>query len=327
MARRALVLVLLLAGVAHAQPTVVPPPLALGAPEVSAAANPTAVQLGRTFTLFVTAAFEDGVEVNLREPMELGPAFEVRRKDARDTVRADGKREREWQLQVIAWDLGDLMVPPVAVTFTYGGHAGQVETNAVPIQVTGVLGEVVDDPKLMRPLEPPTDLDGRSWFWLYVAIAAGAVLGAVAAFALARRRPRTLPGASGSAIVVRELDTPGKRALARLAAIEKSGVLARDADRKHGYEQMVAVIRDYVGERYRVATRDLTSAELSRRLTGIAPDDERARADAWLARCDIVKYGGLRATRDDATSVLDDARGFVVSTTTAGLADPAREAA
>jgi hypothetical protein len=296
------------------------------APAVNAVAAPTELKLGGRFTLFVNAVMEPGVEVNLREPMELGAAFEVRRKDSRDTTRADGKREREWQLEIIAWDLGDLHVPPIAVTFTFGGHAGQVETNAVPITVSGVLGDV-DDPKLMRPLEPPTDLDGRSWFWLYVAIAAGAAIGAVVAFLIARRGRRTLPGASGSAIVMSQLDTPGKRALARLAAIDRSGVLARDADRKRGYEQMVDAMRAYIGERYRVATRDLTSAELSRRLAGVAPDDERARIDTWLARCDIVKYGGLRATRDDASGVLDEARGFVVATTQQQPADPQQEAA
>jgi hypothetical protein len=289
--------------------------------------------LGRTFTLFVTAAFDPGVEVNLREPMELGPAFEIRRRDVRDALRADGKRVREWQLEVIAWELGDLAVPPVAVTFTYGGHAGQVETNAVPIRVDGTLGDVADDPKVMRGLEPPTALTSRDWFWLYVVGAAGAVVGAGILLVWNARRRREVPAsASGSGFAVRDLDNAGNRALSRLAAIERSGVLARDTERKLGYEQMVDALRVYFGERYHVATRDLTSAELARRLVGVARDDERAGIEAWLGKCDIVKYGGLRVQHDDARSVLEQARVLVVSTTPAAeggeRTDPAdREAA
>jgi hypothetical protein len=310
-------------GGGSAAPTVIKPPLELGAPDVSAAASPTAVSLGTAFTLFVTAAFDAGVEVNLREPMELGPAFEVRRRDVRDSVRADGKHVREWQLEVLAWELGDLAVPPVAVTFTFGGHAGQVDTNRVPIRVDGVLGEVVDD-KAMRPLAPPTALTSRDWFWLYVATAVGAIVGAVVLLLLSRRRGEVVVE---HPIVVHNLDTPGNRALARLMAIERSGVLSRAVDRKRGYDAMVDVIREYLGERFRVATRDLTSAELLRRLAGVAGDVEHGSIGAWLGRCDVVKYGGVQPSEADARGVLDDARAMVVATTPGKTApDPAEPA-
>jgi hypothetical protein len=292
------------------------PPLELGAPQVAAAASPTALSLGTTFSLFVTASYNDGVEVNLREPTELGAAFEVRRRSVKDSVRADGAHVREWQLEVIAWELGDLVVPPIAVTFTFGGHVGQVQTNTVPIHVDGMLGDVIDDPKLMRGLEPPRALTQRDWFWVYVAAAAGAAVGGVTALVWSQRRRRRhveLLGDSG--IRMRDLDTPSARALARLAAIERSGVLSRDADRKHGYDQMVDVIRDYLGARYRVVTRDLTSAELSRKLATATSDDERACIDAWFGRCDVVRYGGLRPDAAAARRTLDDARGVVATTT------------
>ena len=86
------------------------------APEVSAAASPSDVKLGARFTLFVTAVtYATGVEVNLREPVDLGGAFEVTTRVAEDKPRADGKHIREWQLEVYAWQLGELQVPPVAV--------------------------------------------------------------------------------------------------------------------------------------------------------------------------------------------------------------------
>jgi hypothetical protein len=307
-------------------PVLVHPPLDAGAPEVSASASPSAVMLGGTFTLFVTVAFDPGVEVNLREPLELGPAFEMRRRDSRDSVRADGKRVRDYQLEIIAWDLGDLQIPPVAVTFTFGGHAGQVETNAVPIRVAGMLGETVDDPKLVRPLEPPTRLDSRDLFWLWIALAGGVAGAILATLLILRASRRKHVELTGGFRVGGKLDTPSERALARLLSIEKSGVLVRDDSRKNGYDAMNDVVREYLGARYRIATRDLTSYELGRRLDGIAPGDELLRVGAWLERCDIVKYGGVRAAVADADATLGAARELIVSTT-ASIPAPLKEAA
>ena len=47
------------------------------------------------------------------------------------------------------------------------GKAAQVATNAVPIKVIGVLGDV-DDPKQLRAAAPPTPLLSRDWFWLWI---------------------------------------------------------------------------------------------------------------------------------------------------------------
>jgi hypothetical protein len=54
-----------------------------------------------------------------------------------------------------------------------------------------------------------------------------------------------------------------------------------------------------------------------RTLARVAPENERAQVAEWLERCDIVKYGGLRATAADAHAVLDGARRLVVATTKA----------
>ncbi len=317
------------AGSGSAAPIVIIIPPDVQAPEVQAAASPSVVRLGDRFTLFITATHVDDVEVNLREPIELGGAFEVVRKQSENRGSPDGRRIREWQIEVIAWDVGKLHIPPLAVTFTSNGKAGQVATNAVPINVNGVLGDIVDDAKLVRGDAPPMTLMSRDWFWAWVT---GGVVAAISLVGLAlwirrkrRHRVRTLLGT----LVVstpqpRRLDMTTERALERLLQIEQSGLLERDEDRKRGYAEMVDVIREYTGARYRVATLDQTTAEVMRSLAKAgAPADERAQVASWLERCDIVKYGGLRATDDDARAVLDAARTLVMTTTRA----PGREAA
>jgi hypothetical protein len=302
-------------------------PTDVAAPKVSAAASPTTVRLGGKFTVFLTATFGEGVEVNIREPIELGGVFEVTRKLSEDKRAADGRKVREWQLEVIAWELGDLVMPPIAVTYTAFGRAGQVHTNAIKLKIMGVLGDAVDDPKALRDHAPPTALLRRDWFWVWIAAGAGAALGLLAGLvAWRRRRRRTVRLVAGVVAAPRRMDLPSERALEKLLAIEQAGVLDRDDERKAGYTEMVEVIREYLAARYRVAITDLTTSELLARLARATSAEECALVESWLERCDIVKYGGLRATRADAKTTLDDARALVVTTTAAPPA-AAREAA
>jgi hypothetical protein len=302
-------------------------PTDIAAPQVSAAASPTEVRLGGKLTVFLTATYGEGVEVNIREPIELGAALEVTRKVSEDRRAADGRRVREWQLEVIAWELGDLGVPPIAVTYTAFGRAGQVRSNGLRLRVTGILGEEVDDPKVLRDPAPPTELLRRDWFWLWIAAGGAAAVALVVGFLIwrRRRRRRAVRLVAGAVLAPRRMVGPRARALERLLAIEKSGVLDRDLDRKAGYTEMVEVIREYLAARYRVQIADLTTRELLQQLARGATDEERALVEGWLERCDIVKYGGLRATQDDAGATLDDARALVVATT--GAVPAAKEAA
>ena len=149
----------------------------------------------------------------------------------------------------------------------------------------------------------------------------------LALFSAIRMRRSLSLTCSGASLVVstpqpRRLDMTSERALERLLAIEQSGVLDRDDDRKRGYAEMVDVIRYYTAARYRVVTQDQTTAELMRSLRNVAPAGECVQIAAWLERCDIVKYGALRATAADARGVLDAARTLVMTTTRA----PGREA-
>jgi hypothetical protein len=211
------------------------------------------------------------------------------------------------------------VIPGITVTYTVQGKVGQVQTNAVRLRVDGVLGDVVDDPKALRGAHPPTALVSRDWFWLWVGAAIGALLGGLGGYVWLssfKRKQRTVKLTGGiMAIPRKKIDMTAEKALAALQKIKDSGVLDREADRKRGYTEMVDVIRDYIGARYHVASRDLTSLELIRNLKAVAPDEERAMVESWLERCDRVKYGAYRASTGQANTVLDDARGLIVATT------------
>jgi hypothetical protein len=323
---RIFALLVALSSVAHAQPAgsgsgkppkVIQLPADVNAPEVSAAANPTVVRLGAKFTVFITATYNSGIYTNIAEPIELGSAFEVRRKVSEDRTAPDGRHVREWQLEVIPWELGELTMAPIVVTYTAFGKVGQVPSNELRLRVVGVLGDAIDDPKLMRDQHGPATLMARDWFWVWTAIVGGGagVMTLLVLLLVRRKTKKTIHLVAGAVAAPRRIDMTSERALERLMQIERSGVLDRDDDRKRGYHEMVDVIREYLGARYRVATLDLTSHELMIELEKVSPEDERLLVEAWLERCDLVKYGGLRASRDEARQVLDDARALIVTTT------------
>src|SRR5262245_66606077 len=111
------------------------------------------------------------------------------------------------------------------------------------------------------------------WFWIWVATATGGALGVVVvALVLRRRRRRRALRLVGGAIArPRRIDMTSERALERLLAIEQSGVLDRDRERKAGYTEMVEVVRDYLAGRYRIAIHERTSPDLVDHLDQLAP--------------------------------------------------------
>jgi len=293
--------------------TVVDAPFLLGAPEVEALASPTEVRLGQRFTLVVTAVHAADVVVNLPEPLDLGAGFEAGRKLSSTHPRSDGRKVREWQIELVAWELGELAIPPIQVTFTSAGRAGAVATRPVPVRVVGVLGDT-DDPRLLRGPAPPIDLLRRDWRLVVAAGVAAAVVAIVLA-ALARRRRRA-PSIAAARGPRRRLGPAADEALARLAEVEASGLL--DRDQKAAYQAMSAVLRAYLGRRFGFSPVDLTTTDLRHRLedAGLSPA-VLGLSSHWLGDCDLVKYANHHATAGEARTALAGARDVVITTAAA----------
>jgi hypothetical protein len=287
-----------------AGPTIVDAPYVLGAPEVSAVVSPAVVRLGEPFVLFVTASHGGDVRVNLPEPLALGAAFEAGRRVVDDRRRSDGRRIREWQIEVVAWELGDLLVPPVPVTFTSGGRAASIPTEPAPVRVAGSLGDS-DDPAQLRALAAPVRLWQRDWRLAFAGGGAIVVLAAAAGLVRRRRRP---PVPRRERARRRALGPAAGDALARLDALEASGVL--DRDRKAGYHGLAEIVRDYLGARLGFAPADQTTADLERHAADLGAPIA-AEVAAWLGAVDLVRYANHRASDAEVRAALAGARHLV----------------
>lgn len=322
----ALLVVCVAGGVAAAQDAGVPSPdagpivvdgpdlLGLARPQASAAAGPSRVRLGDTLTLFVEVVYDEKVTVNLPATLDLDPYFEEMRRTSSDERRTDGTRKRTYQVQLRAWELGDLRIPPIQVGYTAGGQQSWVVTNTVPVEVVGSLSDVDDKTQLLGDT-PPVNLKSRDWRGPIAAVAAVVVaIIALVAWRLLRKKQPLQPAVQFVAPVAfkAKMTGPAERALAAIDALAAAGTCATDP--RTGYDELVGIMRTFATEQYGVPILDRTTDELLRSLSRMMPNDAHTLARRWFARCDLVKYAAERPERDRSDLDLAGGREVILAT-------------
>ena len=307
-------------GAGGAGPGTVPAPvLEAEAPKVAASASSKEVVLGATFYLFVRVIYQPGVQVNLPASLQLGGAFEESARTDSTRVNADGTITRDFEVALMAFDVGDLAIPPIPVTYAAHGRANEVKTDPVAIRVKSFLG---DGEATLRDIAGPVALERRDLTMVYVG--AGALV-AIAAVVLLwwvrrvlRRRRREVLARLPEAVQRSAHD----EALARLDELESSDALDAE-DRKPVYLAMSEILREYIGRRFGFPALDLTTFEIRRELTARPGGPAAAElVSGWLERADLVKFAGYEASADEARQALYDARIFI-DRTRAGAEAPA----
>lgn len=324
--------------------------LGIGKPQVSASAAPTELRLGDKLTLFVEVVFDEHVTVSVPAGLDLAPAFDELKRSSVDERRSDGTRKRTYQIQLQAWELGDVTLPPIQVTYSVGGDSSWVVTNEVPLRIVGSI-DAIDDPNALLPETPPLPLVRRNWLWVYLgaALATIAVV-ALVAWVVARRRRRRQPLrparvlADDAALPVAEavptdaavapaalkaadaapprppvvrwlatgpLTDAARRALAALDALERAGTLR--TDQPAGYRTMVGIVRTYLLAEFALPSHHRTSGELvaALRRAPIAAAGLDGVA-AWLRAADLVKFAAA-VDADDGAAALAEARRLIVA--------------
>lgn len=307
------------AGAARGQePLSVPAPVEEAEPPtVSVSLSGPEVVLGATFYLFVRAVYQPGVAVNLPASLPLGAAFDETARTDSTRVNPDGTITRDFEVAVMAFEVGDLMVPPIPVTYAAHGRARDVMTDPVAIRVRSFIGE---GEAVLRDIAGPVGVERRDLTLIYIAAGAVAVIAALIALLLLRRRWSRRRRAVLARLPEAVQRSAHDEALARLDELEGNGALDLE-DLKSAYLQMSEILRNYIGRRFGFPALDLTTVEIQRELE-IRPSGPFAAelVAGWLERADLVKFAGHAASADDARQAFYDARIFI-DRTRAGAAE------
>ena len=161
------------------------------------------------------------------------------------------------------------------------------------------LAESAED---IRDIRGPKAVPGS---WVIPAALAGALVVAICAYAVWRRRRRE----AGSRVL-----TLSEQTLERL---ESTRPLMRPATAREFGIAASELIRDYIEKRFDVVATQRTTEEFLQTLLQSSNDAlarHRSLLAEFLQQCDFVKFAGASLGVADMESLLQSARGFVLET-------------
>ncbi len=179
-------------------------------------------------------------------------------------------------------------------------HVVGIATTGSSVQPAQKLGA---DIQYLKPVPArPAMAGARPWFLHPGVIAAQAVplLGAIAAWMLARRRDRL----AGDPRAARRLQAPR----AARVALQRAADEAAHANPAAALEALQAAIRDYTANRFNLGLGEISADLIRARCGEIEPQLAERLADLY-ATCESRRYGGAGAvTVGDAESLAQEAR-------------------
>jgi hypothetical protein len=314
--RRLAVALALLASPALAAPPAPPEAAAADAPTVGVSLDRTEAQIGDRLTLTVSAVAKAGILVTLPGKLDLGKLEVLDRDDGERGGRdlGDGRWAHRFVLGVAAYEIGELEVPPIELSYLNpGGEVRAVRTASMTLTIKSLLA-ASNDPQ-PQPIRPPRSAlveDKRVAAVLKGLALLAAALALIGLFVRLARRARR-PAAE--VVAMAERRPPDELAMERLAALRRAGHFGVDSYRPF-YFAVAEVVRGYLGARYGFDALELTTTELLAELQGKAPHLSEPGSDvtAFLADTDLVKFAKTGSTDEAALRMLQIAQAIVLST-------------
>lgn len=288
------------------------------APTVGASLDRTEAHLGDRLTLTVSAVAKAGVAITLPQKLDLGSLEVLDRSNADQGGRdlGDGRRSHRFVLGVAAYDVGELSVPAIELSYINPrGEVRSARTEPIPLRILGVVPTEESQPQA-QPARPPRSAlveDKRVIQALRVAgLALAGALAVFIAYRLLRRALKRLRPAIAAPIPRRP---PEEVALEKLRALGAAGDYAADGFRPF-YFALSEIVREYLGARYGFDSLELTTTELMEALDRHAsrPAAPLRDIEQLLASCDLVKFAKAGSTQAEASAALGSAEALVLAT-------------
>ena len=288
-------------------PPVVELPQAAQQTRAALEADTTVIHLGDPVSLRLRVDHPPGWSVTWPDSFVVSP-FEVLGYQAADPV-ADG--DQSWssaELVVTSFELGELEVPSIPVVITAAD--GSSDTLRTDPFVIGVESVGLDESGNLRDIRGPLSID-RSWWGVLPWLLAGVLGTAVVVYG--RRRWSRPP--APKVITPRAPARPFYVvALEELAALERS-MLLEQGQIKRFHIEVSEIIRRYIEGQLEVRALEMTTDEVADGLSQAALGQGITKSfQAFLARCDLVKFAKLRPADDDSRAMIDRARTLIAKT-------------
>jgi hypothetical protein len=290
------------------------------APTVGLSADRTTVLVGDRVTLTVSATAAAGTTLRLPPKPDLG-GLELLDRDEGDREGkdlGDGRRAWKFQLIVAGYDVAEITVPPIEISWSRAGELGTVRTKSLTVAVRGVLPppDAPDKVELQPPRGSRSSLieDRRMWIALrWTAIVAGGALALALIWLIARRVLRRRAQAVVAAAPVVARRPPEEVAVEKLAALEAAGQFDRDRYRPF-YFAAAEILREYLGARYGFDSLELTSGELMDAIKARTSESVVLPVQRFTDETDLVKFANTSSTDGAAREVLAQARAIILAT-------------
>jgi hypothetical protein len=281
------------------------------------------IYVGDVFRLRIAVIARAEISVNLPTSLDLGDFSLLGRPSSRSERLDGGKTKHEFVLRVAAFAVGQVKLSAIPITYVPPRKAYQgldpnspvtmpalvVTTKPLVQHVSSVLANE-PHPQLKKNA-PPVEIlveDRRLKIVLLVVagVLVGVALGFLLYFFIRRRRARWVP-------------PPPSRpaheiALEKLVALRSAGYLDRGEVRPF-YFGVSEAIREYLGNRYRFDSLELTTTELMNEMRPVAMAGlEHNELLKFLLDCDLVKFAKYIPPLEDAQRIVSQAEHIVHAT-------------
>jgi len=222
----------------------------------------------------------------------------------------DGDGETETIRQVYTLEptrAGKLSVAPIAVHFhderPHGdGKQHTLESEALTIEVSTMLGDEAPTLADLRPLARPVELpaDTRfAWYWV-VPIVIALVVTRILMWRADRQRSLRQPQLSPTELAWLEMEQIVARKLA-------------DSNVKEFYVELTGVVRRYIERTTGVHAPEQTTEEFLREIVDdpVFEDSDQQRLRDFLESADLVKFAAFRPGASDVEASFERAREFI----------------
>jgi len=295
---RAALLVLLLAGLVHAEEPV----------EVRAHAEPDTVTIGTRFRYVVEVTAAPDAEVFVEQPAERLGDFDIVDFGVEPPVQRDGKTRLTRWYRLVGYSPGEHLVKSPPVTYRLaGGEPTEAPGQEIGVTVESLLAKEPEasDIRDIKPPEP-VPVDWRPWYLLGGLVALALAAGAI----LSRMRNR-----SRRASVPPPPRPPQDVAAQALAELRRRNLIGAGAFKEY-YSTLSDIVRTYLEQRFGLRAPEMTTEEflLTTARDGRLDGAHRRLLGDFLAESDLVKFARHLPTIADSERAWEAAARFVEET-------------